>query len=120
MKQNRPRQKKSNDEEKRKNLKEYIEEISEKWLSSVQVMACNSLARLRLSDCPFDLKSWENLTIKLYLVLGNEFKREWCQPLQDAFNANENLKKWRKIWSPEYSEWIKVLNKDSAQKLGLI
>lgn len=111
---------KSDNEEKRQNLKKYIEEISEKWLSSVQIMACNSLSRLRLPDCPFEPRNWESLTIKLYLVLGNEFKREWCPSLQDAFNADENLKKWRKIWSPKYPEWIKVLNKDSAQKLGLL
>ena len=99
-------------------LREYIDSISEKWLNSVHITAGKALGE-KIGK-PFDLLSWDEIQINLYLVLGNQFKKEWLPPLQNAFNASEKLRAWQKVWNPSNPAWIKVLNEEMARKAMLI
>lgn len=99
-------------------LKDYIDAISEKWLNSVHITANKALCEKM--GKPFELSSWEGIQVNLYLVLGNQFKKEWLPPLQNAFNADSKLRGWQKVWSPSNPAWIKVLNEEMARRAKLI
>lgn len=109
---------KSDDPEKKACLPEYIADISEKWRNSIQITASQCLGNLQGKS--FAAANWSNLNVKLCLVLGNGFKKEWLQPLQDAFSKDPVLKRWRKVWNPKNPAWIKILNEETAKKVGLL
>lgn len=108
----------SSDPNKLEDLRKFIDDISEKWLNSIHITASKTLGCL--PNNPFNLSSWANVQVKLFLVIGNGFKKEWLPPLQDAFNQNVPLKKWQKVWSPKFTPWIKIINEDMARKIGLL
>ena len=101
-----------------KDLNEYIEDISEKWLNSVHIAASKALGNK--ADNPLKIQNWKGININLCLVLGNGFKTEWLPQLQNAFSANPKLKAWQKVWSPSDSAWIKILNEETARKAGFL
>lgn len=99
-------------------LNKYIKDISEKWLNSIHITASKALGDI--ADNPLKIQNWKGVDINLCLVLGNGFKMEWLPPLQNAFSADSQLKKWQKVWNPSNPAWIKILNEETARKIGIL
>ena len=68
---------------------------------------------------PLKGRNWEQLSINYYVVLKG-MPKDQLPALHDMFNAYPLLNKLKKIWSPNKSGWVKVINDAKARDMGLI
>lgn len=101
---------------------DYLPSIVNKFSDSLHVVASNHMKVLSVNDpllAPLNARKWEQVSICLYIVIKG-MSKEGLRDLQDKFNAYVPLKKLRKVWSPQRTDWIKVINDVKARDMGLI
>lgn len=101
---------------------DYLPSIVNKFSDSLHLVASDYMKVLSINDpllAPLNGRKWGQISICLYVVIKG-MPKEGLRDLQDKFNAYAPLKKLRKVWSPQRTDWIKVINDVKARDMGLI
>lgn len=102
--------------------KKFLPSIAEKLSDTLHLVASDYMKILSERDSlldPLKGRNWEQLSINYYVVLKG-MPKDQLPALHDMFNAYPLLNKLKKIWSPNKSGWVKVINDVKARDMGLI